>query len=1342
MVYYVSRPSSLSSDVTPEDGNKAFLDKAGAILMLSLQTLIVDVMPKFEVLIAMEDEVSVSLDGKALGNLRVVDLKQELDKRGLSKSGSKKDLVKRLKQLDAATEQNEFVQQYLAQQQKIYAEQKEVKRLVELEDTLKNAWHNFWPTAIFHGEDDDDDSHEFESFRISQTKGEIFQLMNFVKKCGEVVVNEDDIAEVFHCNDDALIISQLIEGEICCMVLDPENTTTNSEESDKEVIENEKISIDKFLLPGIQSSFIVNCGYGEIHKSSDEQESCEYTEVDDNQETFENLTENSELVKITENANKEDDNQETSDDSTGNSELVKITENANKENDNQETSDNSTGNSELVKITENCNKEDDNQETSEDPTENSELVKITENCNKEDDNQETSEDPTENSELVKITENVNREDDNQEISKEPTENPKLVKESRTVTKENDNSLNDKDVKGYTLEFEDSKNAIVTHSSKFSRCVVLTDKEDRCLVLHSLSLSAPIGETSSLGAKESDIQISCNQELSSDMDSATPIQSVPYSLSDIQLPESPGSISKSVSQISSDVSSASHVTSEKNDIESTEKNTENQLHSNGVISPGIVVSSSNRNTSKRRNSDSDSEDATGESCDTPNSVNSVNCSDEKQNIENSQKNSLSNTSQTLDHKTKKDNPVHEEEKIIPKADVESTKEQSRESSKGKERARRSRSSSEDSDNGRSPDSGEANAQKLKPVSDGSDEEIKERKRSKSSSSDSSQNSESSPDRNFNKSKSTRRNSSGNSKKSSSVPNTEKTKTNSPSDTEHMSKYVNAASSKQKLKIKRDNVLISKTKSLPKETSKESGALKDNQSSNIPASPSSNSSVKDDVPKVADVLKATYSSRKVCLSGRKINRKSTEEIPSDAPKVKKSKWSSFATTQKKSQSINISMDSLKNWFPDFKLINEPVPVNELVSGENSPSIKEEKVSNLFHTDSASIDEPSVKPNTSSKKQAEPDVKPESMDDSREVENASKIIFVQNLVRPFTLLQLKELLKQSGNLIEEHFWIDKIKSKCFVMYETEEEAIKARNALNGTRWPVSNPKILSVEFATEDDIEYHKRGSEPPKTVPEPTNQSVETYEARNVHPVEEHRKKERDRKKERERSKTRMPVREWDKDKISQDSPEKDSAINRESDSKAKSSEKRERKDSKRRPNEDTPAKLLDDLFQKTKASPCIYWLPLTDEQVNEREEAKRLRRIEREKRNQQAREQEESERKSKRARSGRRSRELIILMVRSLNVLVTKRDVLLRGSVWKKASWKPGLFSISYNHGGGHLRKLAVIDDQFTTLQAKRVQNQTVGNIAQQLRMAIISWFTVARLHKGGLFAYILNAAYH
>ena len=28
----------------------------------------------------------------------------------------------------------------------------------------------------------------------------------------------------------------------------------------------------------------------------------------------------------------------------------------------------------------------------------------------------------------------------------------------------------------------------------------------------------------------------------------------------------------------------------------------------------------------------------------------------------------------------------------------------------------------------------------------------------------------------------------------------------------------------------------------------------------------------------------------------------------------------------------------------------------------------------------------------------------------------------------------------------------------------------------------------------------------------------------------------------------------------------------------------------------PGNLLDNLFRKTKTTPCLYWLPLTDEQV--------------------------------------------------------------------------------------------------------------------------------------------------
>lgn len=50
-------------------------------------------------------------------------------------------------------------------------------------------------------------------------------------------------------------------------------------------------------------------------------------------------------------------------------------------------------------------------------------------------------------------------------------------------------------------------------------------------------------------------------------------------------------------------------------------------------------------------------------------------------------------------------------------------------------------------------------------------------------------------------------------------------------------------------------------------------------------------------------------------------------------------------------------------------------------------------------------------------------------------SCILYITNLVRPFTMLQLRGLLSRTGKIVENGFWMDKIKSKCYVKFETEE-------------------------------------------------------------------------------------------------------------------------------------------------------------------------------------------------------------------------------------------------------------------------------------------------------------------
>ena len=45
-------------------------------------------------------------------------------------------------------------------------------------------------------------------------------------------------------------------------------------------------------------------------------------------------------------------------------------------------------------------------------------------------------------------------------------------------------------------------------------------------------------------------------------------------------------------------------------------------------------------------------------------------------------------------------------------------------------------------------------------------------------------------------------------------------------------------------------------------------------------------------------------------------------------------------------------------------------------------------------------------------------------------TNVIHVTGLVRPYTVGQLKELLGRTGTLVDDGFWIDSIKSHCYVV------------------------------------------------------------------------------------------------------------------------------------------------------------------------------------------------------------------------------------------------------------------------------------------------------------------------
>jgi len=212
-------------------------------------------------------------------------------------------------------------------------------------------------------------------------------------------------------------------------------------------------------------------------------------------------------------------------------------------------------------------------------------------------------------------------------------------------------------------------------------------------------------------------------------------------------------------------------------------------------------------------------------------------------------------------------------------------------------------------------------------------------------------------------------------------------------------------------------------------------------------------------------------------------------------------------------------------------------------------------------------------------------------------SVYIHVQHLVRPYTINQLKALLQRSGTIAENGFWIDNIKSHCYVKFTDSAGAAATRQALHGLKWPSGNPKNLNVDFA-ENNLMWVVTGEllgEEPKIV-------EEVIEIEDKEPAAGQLTERRRSAREEETAEERRDRRE--KERNERESKRKE----RETNARRTGVTREARRPVSAAPAgppeitvEEPPAKLLDDLFRKTVATPCIYWLPLTDQQVAEKEE---------------------------------------------------------------------------------------------------------------------------------------------
>lgn len=167
------------------------------------------------------------------------------------------------------------------------------------------------------------------------------------------------------------------------------------------------------------------------------------------------------------------------------------------------------------------------------------------------------------------------------------------------------------------------------------------------------------------------------------------------------------------------------------------------------------------------------------------------------------------------------------------------------------------------------------------------------------------------------------------------------------------------------------------------------------------------------------------------------------------------------------------------------------------------------------------------------------------------------IERFVRPFTLKAVKDLLAEFGECVD--FWMDQIKTHCFVTYSKVDEAVAARNGLYDRQWPPSFGNLLVADFVDASEVKmrsdgtFEKMNAAPASTTPRGFPNQPPALGPQHTQP---------------NALASAPPLRERQYMQALVKEPE-------------------------------PPVPTLDDLFRKTKAKPHIYYLPLTDEQVAEK-----------------------------------------------------------------------------------------------------------------------------------------------
>ncbi|KMZ68978.1 Apoptotic chromatin condensation inducer in the nucleus [Zostera marina] len=170
------------------------------------------------------------------------------------------------------------------------------------------------------------------------------------------------------------------------------------------------------------------------------------------------------------------------------------------------------------------------------------------------------------------------------------------------------------------------------------------------------------------------------------------------------------------------------------------------------------------------------------------------------------------------------------------------------------------------------------------------------------------------------------------------------------------------------------------------------------------------------------------------------------------------------------------------------------------------------------------------------------------------------IDRFLRPFTLKAAQELLGKTGTVCS--FWMDTIKTHCYVTYSSEEEAVETRNAIYNLQWPPNGGRLLVAEFVDPQEVKKHL---EAPLDSPLPMSSPASISPTTQVNQLSRQKSL-----KKQLPPPPSLPVAPPSKERLAP------SPISKEP---------------------EPPLLTLDELFMKTKSTPRIYYLPLTEEQVS-------------------------------------------------------------------------------------------------------------------------------------------------